>query len=107
MSCEQGYKEDGNVVVCYNKSFSIENQLNIDNIILSRWNAAMNNGFFRSVFVPLAEKLILNFGSEKIILVGTGLTQLEKRSCQENLDFSSNISQTDQPIVGHLRIWPV
>ena len=50
MSCEQGDKVDGNVVVCYNKSFSIENQLNIDNLILSRWNAAMNNGFFRFVF---------------------------------------------------------
>ena len=56
---------DGNVVVCYNKSFSIENQLNIDNLILSRWNAAMNNGYFRFVFVPLAEKLISNFGSKE------------------------------------------
>ena len=65
MSCEQGDKVDGNVVVCYNKSFSIENQLNIDNLILSRWNAAMNNGYFRFVFILLAEKLISHFGSKE------------------------------------------
>lgn len=58
MSCEQGDKVDGNVVVCYNKSFSIENQLNIDNLILSRWNAAMNNGFFRYSIDSVREKVL-------------------------------------------------
>ena len=72
MSCEQGDKVDGNVVVCYNKSFSIENQLNIDNIILSRWNAAMNNGFFRFVF----------FGGK----INLKFWQWEDYSCRYSID---------------------
>ena len=37
----------GSYDVCYNMSHFIGNQLNIDNIILSRWNTFMNNGNFR------------------------------------------------------------
>ena len=83
-------------VVCYNsQSLAIENQLNIDNIILSRWNTAMKNGNFRFGYL---EKLISEVGRVLIILVGTALSQLEKRPCQGNSDFWSSTSQIDPQI---------
>ena len=36
-------------IVCYNLSSTIENKLNIDNIILSRWKTFMENGNFRFI----------------------------------------------------------
>ena len=44
-------------IVCYNLSPTIENKLNIDNIILSRWKTFMEHGNFRFT------KINLVFGS--------------------------------------------
>jgi len=45
-------------IVCYNLSPTIENKLNIDNIILSRWKTFMEHGNFRYNIDSIREKIL-------------------------------------------------
>ena len=71
----------------------IENNMNIDNLILSRWNTSMKNGYFRFL-----NKLSTVLAEGNIGCVGTTLILSRRKYCQENIGFLYNFSQIDQLI---------
>lgn len=71
----------------------IENNMNIDNLILSRWKTFMKNGHFRCLNIL---STVLAEGNTRC--VGTTLIPCKRKYCQEDMDFLYNFSQTDQLI---------
>ena len=100
---EEGSATNTDNVLSYNMSQSIEKQLDIDKIILSKWKTFMALGNFRFVSSKHG-KYNLTLGTDLIILVDTVLILSKKRFCEENLDFLFSISQIGRPIGGHPRV---